>query len=140
MNGVDKSIANLEELLREMQPTVRERDLVFISLKGSKCPVNDIPFLLCFKEDEGVTFIMSKHDADRHGFYYRGLWARIILEVHSSLEAVGFLARITEVLAKNKISTNVVSAYHHDHLFVRSEYVETALDILHSLSKNSHLT
>jgi len=36
------------------------------------------------------------------------------------LAAVGFLARITEVLAAQGFAVNVVSAYHHDHLYIQA--------------------
>jgi hypothetical protein len=49
------------------------------------------------------------------------------LTVHSSLEAVGFLAAITARLAETGISVNVVSAFYHDHLFVPHDRADEAL-------------
>jgi hypothetical protein len=37
---------------------------------------------------------------------------------HSSLEAVGLIATIVTKLAADGVSTNVVSGYFHDHIFV----------------------
>ena len=42
----------------------------------------------------------------------------ITLDIHSSLEAVGFIARIANVLALHDMGVNPVSAFYHDHLFV----------------------
>jgi hypothetical protein len=43
----------------------------------------------------------------------------------------GFIvARITEVLAAQGISVNVVSGYYHDHLFIKESQSEEALKIL----------
>jgi hypothetical protein len=42
----------------------------------------------------------------------------ITLTVHSDLEAVGLLAKVSNKLAQEGISINVVSAYYHDHIFV----------------------
>ena len=44
----------------------------------------------------------------------------ITLDVHSSLESVGFLAAVSARLAAAGIPCNAVSAFHHDHLFVPS--------------------
>ena len=58
----------------------------------------------------------------------------ITLTIHSDLSAVGFLARITDKLAKAGISVNVCSGYYHDHLFVPIEKANNAIDILKRLS------
>lgn len=42
----------------------------------------------------------------------------ITCEVHSSLEAVGFLAVVAGRLAELGMGVNPVSGYFHDHLFV----------------------
>jgi hypothetical protein len=53
--------------------------------------------------------------------------------VHSELEAVGFLAAVTNALAAGGISGNVFSAVNHDHLFVPYEQGERAVEILRAL-------
>ncbi|MEO9649929.1 MAG: ACT domain-containing protein [Roseobacter sp.] len=40
------------------------------------------------------------------------------LQAHSSLGAVGFIARISNALASGDMGVNPVSGYYHDHLFV----------------------
>jgi hypothetical protein len=59
----------------------------------------------------------------------------ITLSIHSSLDAVGFLAAITAQLAEHGISVNVVSAYYHDHLFVTASRVDEVLKLLQEFSK-----
>ena len=54
--------------------------------------------------------------------------------MHSSLEAVGFLARITTKLAAHGISVNAVSAFYHDHLFVPTARADEALTLLRELA------
>ena len=61
-------------------------------------------------------------------------WARITLQVHSSLTAVGLTARVADALAEAGISANMVAAIHHDHVFVPWERREESLAILHRLS------
>jgi hypothetical protein len=43
---------------------------------------------------------------------------KVTLGVHSSLDAVGFMAAITTRLAKISIGVNPVSGFYHDHLYV----------------------
>jgi hypothetical protein len=76
------------------------------------------------REDEGLTSI----EADPEG-----QWARISLEVHSSLEAVGLTAVLASLLAGHGISANIVAARNHDHLFVPWDRREEALAALRSL-------
>ena len=54
----------------------------------------------------------------------------ISLTVHSSLDAVGFLAAITTKLAQSGISVNPVSAFYHDHLFVPVNRADEAVSLL----------
>ena len=57
----------------------------------------------------------------------------ITLAVHSSLEAIGFLAAITAQLADAGISVNAVSAFYHDHLFVPEHRASEALQLLQNM-------
>jgi hypothetical protein len=83
-----------------------------------------------YVEREGITVIISKHLADLNNLPYDYVFKRISLMVHSSLDAVGFLARITEVIAAQGIGLNAISAYYHDYLYIRSDQAETALKTL----------
>jgi uncharacterized protein len=56
------------------------------------------------------------------------------LTVHSSLNAVGFLAAVTTQLAEAGISLNAVSAFYHDHLFVPHDRADEALALLQNMS------
>ncbi len=57
----------------------------------------------------------------------------ITLNIHSSLDAVGFLAAITARLAAAGMGVNPVSAYFHDHLFVPADRAEEAMAVLEAL-------
>lgn len=54
----------------------------------------------------------------------------ITCNVHSSLEAVGFIAVLGTKLAQHGISVNPVSGFFHDHLFVPVEKAEEAMRVL----------
>ena len=73
-------------------------------------------------------------DATRLGIEGTFPCRMITLDIHSSLEAVGFLAAILPRLAAAGIGVNPVSAFHHDHLFVPSDRAEDALAILSGIA------
>lgn len=63
----------------------------------------------------------------------------ITCEVHSSLEAVGFMAAISKSLTERGIGANPVSGFYHDHLFVPEGKEVEALMALEELAKEAAL-
>jgi hypothetical protein len=121
---------DLHILLSQMQPVLAEEEFVFCTLSPARA---EKYLAICqgfFREKEGITLILAKNDAELDSLTCSRSFRKISLMVHSSLEAVGFLARITEVLAAQGISVNVISGYYHDHLFVRADQAE---EVLHTL-------
>ena len=92
------------------------------------------PLGATFEEREGTTVILPVAEADRLGLAYTYVGSLITLNVHSSLEAVGFLAKIAATLAAAGISLNAFSPCYHDHLFVRPQDAELAMKLLAELS------
>ena len=130
------TIKDLKLLLKKMNPHIYETEYVFCSLSGKQKDMLKLNPLLTFNEEEGLTVILKKNEADRAKIPYRGVWKMITLKVNSDLLAIGFLAQITRKLADASISVNIVSACHHDHLFVPADKSYEALDILQKLSKS----
>lgn len=89
----------------------------------AEAPPLDDAFAL-IREAEGVTVIRPGSG-----------WARIVLGVHSSLEAVGLTACVAEALATRGIGANIVAAMHHDHVFVPWDRRDEALTAVLSLSR-----
>ena len=121
------AVSDLDELLRTMRPVLRPGAWVFCVAP----PGRDIAGAIAtFREDEGLMVIVAEDEAPRLGLtpLYRAAW--ITLTVHSDLNAVGFLAAISGALADAGISCNVVSAVHHDHVFVPIERGQEALEVL----------
>jgi hypothetical protein len=120
---------DLETLLRTLQPVLHPGEFVFASLpEAAGNPV------CTFREAEGVTVILRRAEAESLGIAFAYPCRMITLTVHSSLEAVGLLARVAAALAAAGISVNAVSAYHHDHLFVPADRADQALAVLRSLA------
>lgn len=124
---------NLAALLRGMKPEIQDGVFVFCTIAGDE----DIPAavrpVLIFREREGTTLVMRRVEAEALELPYQFASCLITLTVHSSLDAVGFLAAITARLAASGISVNAVSAFYHDHLFVPEDRAEEALRLLQGM-------
>jgi uncharacterized protein len=120
--------SDLETLLRSLQPAFAPGEFVFCT----HYEVAGDP-LCIFREREGLTLILPREDAERLGLPFTFPCRMITLEVHSSLEAVGLLARVTGALAARGIGVNPVSGYYHDHLFVAVDRSEEAMAVLRAL-------
>ena len=127
---------NLATLLQNMKPEMHEGIFVFCSLPEDKEIPAALRPLLIFREREGTAFIVRREEAETAGLPYQFASRLITLTVHSSLEAVGFLAAITGRLAEAGISVNAVSAFYHDHLFVPEHRADEALYLLQDMSKH----
>lgn len=127
---------DLDSLIAGMEPALLPGTYVFATLSGGRLPDRVSP-RMTFREAEGKTAILLRQDAEAAGIEYGFPCRMITLTIHSALEAVGFLARITTALAEAGIGVNPVSAFFHDHLFVPEERAEEALDILRRLSKGA---
>jgi len=124
---------DLRTLLREMRPEIVDGTFVFCSIaKHERIPPTVEP-LLMFQEPEGTTVVIQRTEAERLGLPCRFPASLITLTVHSSLDAVGFLAAITTRLAQAGISVNAVSAFYHDHLFVPEHRAAEALSVLQAM-------
>jgi uncharacterized protein len=123
---------NLAMLLRNMKPEMQDGVFVFCSIPADQ----DIPAALrpvhIFREQEGTTLVVRREESA--GLSHQFASRLITLTVHSSLEAVGFLAAITGRLAQAGIGVNAVSAYYHDHLFVPEHRADEALQLLKEMS------
>ncbi|MDQ8204159.1 ACT domain-containing protein [Pelagicoccus sp. SDUM812003] len=126
-------ISDLNTLLRTMDPVASQETFVFVSILHEAIPST---LVSCgrFKEAEGITLICEEREALKHNLSYDCQYRRITLNVHSSLQAVGFLAAISHALAAAEIPCNVVSAFYHDHLFIPVPQAEQALQVLRSFA------
>jgi uncharacterized protein len=125
---------DLAALLQNMHPEMHEGIYVFCTIAhDAEIPATLTP-LLTFREAEGTTLVIRREEAERIALPHHFASRRITLTVHSSLEAVGFLAAITARLAKAGISVNAVSAFYHDHLFVPEHRAEEALRLLQDMA------
>ncbi|MGD1927620.1 MAG: ACT domain-containing protein [Leptolyngbyaceae cyanobacterium] len=119
--------SNLATLLATLQPELQPTVFVFCTIGPEVALPQGLSYVCQFYEQEGTTLILPQAEADRAHLPYHYRCRQITLKVHSSLAAVGLLATVTQALAAEGISGNVVSAYFHDHLFVPSDRATDAV-------------
>ncbi|KAJ5993723.1 hypothetical protein N7451_009447 [Penicillium sp. IBT 35674x] len=131
---------NLTTLLSTMQPVLDPQTYVFITTTQSiaSLPLATLDPQLIAQEAEGTTIVTTEALATSHGFKETVFPCRkISLTIHSSLEAVGLIAAITDRLKDHKISTNVVSGFFHDHIYVPAGRAEEAMKVLGQLAEDA---
>jgi uncharacterized protein len=126
---------NLATLLQNMKPQMHDGIFVFCSIPANEEIPAGLGPVFVFREREGTTLVVRREEAESASLPHQFASRLITLTVHSSLEAIGFLAAITGRLAEAGISVNAVSAYYHDHLFVPEHRADEALRLLQDIGR-----
>ena len=120
---------DLATLLRGARPVLAHPAVVLASVADP----TGLPALATVVEDEGVTVVLRRADAEERGIPFDWVGAWITLRIHSALDAVGLTAAVSAALADAGISCNVLAGLHHDHLLVPADRAADALALLASL-------
>ena len=121
-------------MIANMTPILQPGTFVFCSVINNHDVTDAMKVARAtFVEDEGLSLILPKSEADRLGLSYETPMKQITLMVFSSLEGVGLTAAVAKALAKEEIPANVVAATQHDHVFVPAKMAEHAIDALRRL-------
>jgi len=115
---------------RDLSPELYDEPYVFVTVSGAP---PEAAMFAAILEDEGLTMVLTKADADRAHLTYSYVAARITLRVNSALDEVGLTATVSRVLADAGISCNVIAGAAHDHLFVDWSSGHQALELLRRL-------
>ena len=133
---------DLKELIKSMSPTLSDQMFVFghVPAKTDQNAKNvlqlfgNMPVQMLFREDEGWSVILKEEVAKEIQLEYIFPCKKVTLNVHSSLEAVGFMAAITTKLAQLGAGVNPVSGFYHDHIFVPTGTEDLVMEALKELS------
>lgn len=125
---------SLKTLLSTLTTRLDPETFVFLTLPTTQTPPDSLQTHMLFKEVEGITIITTKSSAEAHGLEYTFPCRMVTLNIHSSLEAVGFMAAVTKKLTEKGIGCNPVSGYFHDHLFVPAGREDETLEALSALA------
>lgn len=126
---------DLGRLLSGMRPELHPGRYVFTTVPAVVPP--GLAPVVTVTEDEGLTLVVRREEADGAGLAYDYVAGWITLRVHSALAAVGLTAAVATALAGAGISCNVVAGHHHDHLFVPYERAEEAVTLLQELAERT---
>lgn len=124
---------DLDQLLATLKATLCDGLFVFVTLPDDTVPEGLSPRMM-FREAEGTTLILLRDEAESAGLPYEFPCRMITLDVHSALEAVGFIARIATELARQGMGVNPVAGFYHDHLFVPDGREQDALKVLERIA------
>lgn len=123
---------NLQTVLDSMQVTCDGLEYGFATIPAGT-QVDPKAVLCVFQEAEGLTLIATKGYLESKDISFEGPFAKLTIDVHTSLELVGLTAVLAAKLGENEISANVVAAYYHDHIFVQYDSRSKAIEALNSL-------
>lgn len=126
-------LTELDEILKSLAPEMDPQPYVFCQVNGGLSGYIELEPFATILEREGTTLILNESAAQAAGLNYEGIFRRITLTVHSSLQAVGLTAAVSGRLAQAGIAANMVAGYCHDHIFVPAARADDALRLLTSL-------
>lgn len=124
---------NIDNLLRGLSPVLNEGEYVFCTIPEHK--MIQVSTIATMKEQEGMSMVINRIDADKLGLEYESVFSWITLQIHSSLDAVGLTAVCSKALAERGIPCNMVAGFYHDHLFVPKGQAQVAMETLKAVSK-----
>ena len=127
-------LTDLNEMIASLEPALREGEYVFVSVDREQARM--LPAEATITEDEGITVVLRREQADAAGLAYDFVARWITLTVNSSLAAVGLTAAFSTALGDAGISCNVLAAYHHDHILVPVDDADRALETLQALARS----
>lgn len=140
----DEHRASVEDLLKrarvEVSPAsfyligMRHEDWARLLLNPELSPRGSAPFMLLRDEHE-VTLLLDEVDwrTMRHAVRdarIEGDFRLLTFDIELDWSVVGFLARVTEILADAGISCGALSAFSRDHLLIKQDELGNALRVL----------
>lgn len=136
--------SDIAELLRQTKVEVAPATFFLVGLRHEDwrrllespelSPRPDAPFMLLRDEHE-VTLLLEETDwhTMRHAVRearVEGGFRLVTLNITLAWNVVGYLARVTQILAQSGISVGALSAFSRDHLLIKQDDLGAALRVL----------
>jgi hypothetical protein len=113
---------------------IRHEDWARLLESPELSPRGSAPFML-LRDGHEVTLLLDETDwrTIRHALRdarVEGNFRLLTFDIELDWNVVGFLARVTEILAGAGVSCGALSAFSRDHLLIRQDDLGTALRVL----------
>jgi hypothetical protein len=128
-------ITDLQQTLSSLKVVCDDIEYGFASIADSSS-IEPEKVLATFQENDRLAIIAPKAYLDSLSIENEGPYAKLTIDVHTSLELVGLTAVMATKLAEHGISANVVAAFYHDHVFVQYGSRDKAIQLLEDLKNN----
>lgn len=134
----------VSDLLRETRVEVAPATYVLIGLSYKDwtrvlenpelSPRADSPFLV-FRDGREVTLLLEENDWQRIRHLVRDAkiergFRLVTLDIELPWNVIGYLARVTEILAASGIPVGALSSFSRDHLLIKQDDLGRALRVL----------
>ncbi|MEL7301045.1 MAG: ACT domain-containing protein [Pseudomonadota bacterium] len=120
---------DLQALFAGMSPVLNPGTYGFATVTTIEEATALTPVMI-MHEAEAITVILRWSAAEEAGLTPEFHCCWITLNIHSALDAVGFLAAISTRLAGLGMGINPVAGFYHDHLFLPADRAEDAMQEL----------
>lgn len=130
-------LQHLDAILASLDPVLDATCWTWCRLDAADLHAASARAFALIREEEGWCAVVPHDHAPRLGHPADGRWARLTLQVHSSLHAIGLTAVFARALAQKEIPANVVAGLHHDHILVPWARRNDALTALRELAAGS---
>lgn len=122
----------IDDIIKQSSFIVHEGKYIYA--KVSKAPPVGNHFLVSKDKDE-ITVVTKKENLKKLNLIEKNkdFYTLIELKVSIPFYSVGFLATVSDAIAKEGMNILIVSTYSKDYILVKEEYAEKATKVLLSL-------
>lgn len=125
-----KKVATYEQMLASIRPEIAG-EYVFACVP--KLPTA-VEICALIREPEGYTIAISPEDASALGLDNTHRFTLLNMGAQGSLDVVGLVSAVAQILSSRSIPCNVFSGIHHTHLFVPTKLLDQTIACLQELS------
>ena len=124
----------IERLLQRLSPILNPQPLALCELDEEQLRELLGDCLCVFREREGICALLPLATAQEKGLEISGGYRQITLHFSQCLPVPGLAASVVQELAEAGLHANVVSARCHEHILVREEDMQPAMQVLNGIS------